>query len=301
MQGLKLRLNKALEWVKSRKIDWGGIFNVLTILAFTIGIIALLTLIWLYVRPIQTANIKVPVATDQSSYHPGEEISGIFFGDTYFNGEVRVLREVFCKDYKGVIAPPEGARDGDFFTTQGRPRHLEGQSVSVGNLPSNIPVGLNCVLQFTNVYEVQTPFGIRRLEYQYYTQNFAIVTKERRLQLECEAAGRKDCNFIIDVPAANNSSEPTPLSAQSSPETAPTIVQPQPQTTTNNTTNNTTINPPAEQEPAPRFVEQCTVDLLGIKAFCRQVPVKSLEQLQCTLGEFRHFHRGKRQIQQDMQ
>lgn len=266
MQGLKLRVNNLFSWIKSH-ISWGAILNALTILAFSVGVIALIILVWLYVRPIETANIKVPVATDQASYYPGEEISGIFFGDTYYTGEVRVLREVFCKDYKGIIKPPVGASAGDFFTTQGKPRHLEGQSVVVGNLPADMPVGLNCVLQFTNVYEIQTPFGLRRIEYQYYTQNFSIVTVERRQQLECEASGRKDCNYLTDS-AKTNTSEPIAPSVQSSPETAPS------QTTTNNTTNNTTINNPAvESEPAPRYVEQCTVNLLGVKAFCRTVQV----------------------------
>lgn len=246
----------------------GTVANLLSIAAFIIGLIALAALVWLYLRPIQTANIKVPVATDQASYYPGEDISGIFFGDTYYTGEVRVLREVFCKDYKGVIKPPAESADGNFFSTQGRRRHLEGQSVIVGNLPSDVPVGSNCVLQFTNVYNVQTPFGIRHLEYQYYTQNFAIVTKERRMQLECEASGRKDCNYIIDVPkGVEQSSNDLPVQ-QSSPETVNTSAP-----TTNNTfndnrstTNNTTNNPPSEPVQPPQ--EHCTVDLLGIKAFC---------------------------------
>lgn len=268
MQGLKLRLNNAIGWVKSHKIDWGGIFNALTILAFTVGLLALLTLIWLYVRPINTANIKVPVATDQASYYPGEEISGIFFGDTYYNGEIRILREVFCKDYKGVIKPPAESAVGNFFSTQAKPSHLEGQTIVVGSLPANVPAGSNCVLQFTNVYDIQTPFGIRRLEYQYYTQNFSIVTKERRQQLECEASGRKDCNFIIDIPNRDTSNGGQPLPIQSSPETQQSPV------TNYNTYNSTTpYNPSATSEPAPRYQERCTVDFLGIKAFCRQVQV----------------------------
>lgn len=269
MQSLKLQFKRVTGWVKSRNIHWGAIFNALTVLAFSVGVIALLALIWLYIRPINTANIKVPVATDQASYYPGEDISGIFFGDTYYTGEVRVLREVFCKDYKGVIKPPAESADGDFFSTQSRPRHLEGQSVVVGNLPANVPVGANCVLQFTNVYEIQTPFGLRRIEYQYYTQNFAIVTRERRQQLECEASGRKDCNFIIDIPGRESNGSTQSPAVQSSPETEPVIIQPQ--GSTNNTTNNTTINPPATSEPAPRYVEQCTVNLLGVKVGCRQV------------------------------
>lgn len=269
MQSLRLLRNKAVS--AYHKIDWGGVFNALTILAFTVGVVALLTLIWLYVRPIKTANIKVPVATDQSSYAPGEDISGIFFGDTYYTGEVRVLREVFCKDYKGIIAPPAGSKAGNFFSTQSRPRHLEGQSVVVGNLPANIPVGANCVLQFTNIYEIQTPFGLRRIEYQYYTQNFAIVTKERRQQLDCEASGRKDCNFIIDVPTQSQEQSSTTI-IQSSPETAPKST-PAPSVTNNTTTNNNTTNTTnTVTPPAPRYEERCTVDFI-IKIGCKQVQV----------------------------
>ena len=127
----------------------------------------MIALIWLYVRPIQVADIKVPVATDQASYYPGEEISGIFFGEIYYKGEVRVLREVFCKNYHDVIVPPPSAQNGDYYDTQSIPRKIEGLSVNIGLLPKNIPVGSNCVLQFTNVYSIQTPFGIRHLEYQY--------------------------------------------------------------------------------------------------------------------------------------
>lgn len=264
-------MQRISSWIKttSHKVNWGGLFNVLTIAAFTIGVVALIALVWLQVRPVKTANIKVPVATDQASYYPGEEISGIFFGDTYYKGEVRVLREVFCKDYKGVIKPPAGAADGNFFSTIGTPRHLEGQTIIVGNLPENIPVGSNCVLQFTNVYEIPTPFGPRKLEYQYYTQNFSIVTRERRQQLECEASGRKDCNFIIDIPNKETGSSGDSPAVQSSPETT------QSPQTTNNTYNSNTpynvTNPPAE--PAPQFHEVCTINFLGVKVNCHQEPV----------------------------
>lgn len=271
MQGLKLQLNKALGWIKSRRVDWGAIFNTLTILAFSIGVVALFALIWLYVRPIQVADIKVPVATDQASYYPGEEISGIFFGEIYYKGEVRVLREVFCKDYKNIIAPPPSAKNGDFYDTQSIPRKIEGLNVTIGMLPKDVPVGSNCVLQFTNIYTIPTPFGSRHIEYQYYTQNFSIVTKERRQQLECEASGRKDCNYINDNPN-QVLQEPEP-SSQSAPDTR----QPNEPVINNtyNTTNNTTNNNPATQsEPAPRYVERCTVDFI-VKIGCRQVPANN--------------------------
>lgn len=260
MDGLKTQM---------RKVNWGGLFNALTIAAFTVGIVALIALVWLQVRPVKTATIKVPVATDQASYYPGEEISGIFFGDTYYSGEIRVLREVFCKDYKGVIKPPPEAAVGNFFSTQAKPTHLEGQTIIVGNLPSNVPAGSNCVLQFTNVYDIQTPFGLRKVEYQYYTQNFSIVTKERRQQLECEASGRKDCNFIIDIPGKETDGSTQSPAVQSSPETQQAPV-------TNNNTYNTTnpynpTTPPTE--PAPRYEERCTINFLGLKVNCRQVQV----------------------------
>lgn len=283
MQGLKLQLNRLKDgvgakaasvskWAKSHKPDWGAFLNALTVAAFTIGVIALIALIWLYVRPIKVADIKVPVATDQASYYPGEEISGIFFGEIYYRGEVRVLREVFCKDYHDVIAPPEAARNGDFYDTQSIPRKIEGLSVNIGMLPKNIPVGSNCVLQFTNVYEIQTPFGIRRIEYQYYTQNFSIVTRERRMQLECEASGRKDCNFLTDNP--NKQSEPQAPEMPQPQESVDSAQDTQPPQNVyydnRSTTDYNITNPPAQAEPAPQFREVCTINFLGVKVNCRQ-------------------------------
>lgn len=271
------------EFYKKNRDLLGKVTNILTILAFMIGVFALVALIWLYVRPVKVADIKVPVATDQASYHPGEEISGIFFGEIFHRGEVRVLREVFCKDYKDIIQPPTSARNGNFYDTQSIPRKIEGLSVNIGMLPTNIPIGSNCVLQFTNVYNIQTPFGVRHVEYQYYTQNFSIVTKERRLQLECEASGRKDCDFLGDD-AGDKDDQPaeTPQpqeSVDSAVDTqAPQNVYYDNRTTTdyNTTTNEAPAepsNPTANQPPAPRFEERCTVDFI-VRLNCRQVPVQ---------------------------
>lgn len=283
MQSLKLHTAKIKDRVgakaaavsariKNHKFDWGAFINVLTIAAFVIGVIALFALIWLYVRPIKVADIKVPVATDQASYYPGEEISGIFFGEIYHRGEVRVLREVFCKDYHDVIQPPENARNGDFYDTQSIPRKIEGLSVNIGVLPKAIPVGSNCVLQFTNVYEIQTPFGIRRVEYQYYTQNFSIVTRERRQQLECEATGRKDCNFLSDDSERETAPQPDEVpQPQESVDSARDTMPPQNIYYDNrSTTDYNVTNPPAQSEPAPQFREVCTIDFLGVKVNCRQ-------------------------------
>lgn len=258
-------------WYHSHKPNWGALLNALTVAAFVIGVIALIALVWLYVRPIKTADIKVPVATDQASYYPGEEISGIFFGEIYHSGEVRVLREVFCKNFRDVIKPPEAARNGDFYDTQSIPRKIEGLSVNIGLLPDDIPVGSNCVLQFTNVYEIQTFFGIRRVEYQYYTQNFSIVTKERRQQLECEAAGRKDCNFLSDGNQPESTAKEVEVPhPQESVDSAQDTSPPQNIYYDNSTqTDYNVTNPPAQQEPAPQFEERCTIDFV-IKINCRQ-------------------------------
>lgn len=234
----------------------------IAIMVFTF--IALLALMWYQLRPIKTVDIKVPVATDRSSYAPGEEIGGIFFGEVFYEGEVRVLREVYCKDYKNIIVPPENARNGDFYDTQSIPRKLEGLSVNVGHLPADIPVGKNCVLQFTNVYEISTPFGTRRIEYRYYTQNFAIISQERRDLLECEASGRKDCNepdvIIQQVPVSQHQ-QSTPETPQDAPQEQEA---PPPQRTANN-------SPSQPETPANEPVQpprNCRVDFLFLHLFC---------------------------------
>lgn len=239
--------------------------------------LALLALIWYQVRPIQTVDIKVPVATDRSAYAPGEQIGGIFFGEIFYEGNVKVLREVYCKDYLAVIDPPANAKNGDFYDTQSIPRKLDGLSVTIGNLPANIPIGKNCVLQFTNVYEIPTPFGTRRIEYSYYTQNFAIISQERRDLLECEATGATDCTQrLLDKDDAQAVElDDTPFST---PESATMSTTPRqnantaPQTTTDNrtepSTNRAQQSPPdAPSEPVtpPR---NCAIDFLFIHLFC---------------------------------
>lgn len=233
--------------------------------------LALFALLWYNVRPIKTVDIKVPVATDRSAYAPGEQISGIFFGEIFYEGSVRVLRQVYCKDYVKVIEPPAEAKNGDFYDTQSVPRKLEGLSVAIGNLPADIPIGKNCVLQFTNVYDIATPFGTRHIEYKYYTQNFAIISQERRNLLECEATGRKDCDppdvIIQEVPVSYEAPS-TPESPQTPRQTA----QNSPQSTE---APNTDTNPSARQsqpetpqnEPVtpPR---NCRVDFLFLHLFC---------------------------------
>ena len=206
------------------------VLDIVTVAIMAVALVLLFVLIYYYVRPVKTADIKVPVATDKASYYPGQEIGGIFFGEIYYDGEVRILREVFCKDYHGVIKPTAESAAGNFFSTQSKPHKLEGTSVKIGTLPSDVPIGANCVLQFTNVYTINTPFGTRQIEYQYYTQNFAITSKERREQLDNEA---------------NND--------QANARTAPQSTWPADAGDTTNTTNNynTTVNEAPDNPATP--------------------------------------------------
>lgn len=249
--------------------------DIITVGGVIIGVFMLIALVYYNIVPVKLADIKVPVATDKSSYYPKQAISGIFFGETFYDGNVKILREVFCTNYKGIIKPPVEAADGNFFSTIAKPRKFNGNTIPIGTLPDDVPIGQNCVIRFTNVYSIQTPFGVRHEEYQYYTQNFSIITKERRDALDCEASGKstEECS------KSNNSDNANTLSPSSdntfgggtfggggaSGETNQTN-----NTTTNNTTNNTTITPPAEQPAEPVTPPQsCTVNLLGIKLFCR--------------------------------
>lgn len=232
-------------------------FDIITFTFMAVATIALLFLILFYVMPVKLANIKVPVATDKATYYQGEDIGGIFFGETFYNGEVRILREVYCKDYKRVIEPPKSAAVGDFFASQSIPRKLDGQSVPIGTLPSDVPVGLNCVIQFTNVYDIPTPFGTRHEEYKYYTQNFSIVPKEVREEQDQKAAeinaqSGQSTTGGNDINETNNAPNQTETNID--------------QSTTNNT-NNTTNN---NQSPPVVLKESCTINLLGIKVGCRQ-------------------------------
>lgn len=253
--------------MKIRKIT---LYDVVTAAAILVGIVALVALLYFNVRPIKFADIKVPVATDKSSYYPSQPISGIFFGETYYDGNVKILREVFCTNYKGIIAPPKAASDGNFFDTIAKPRQFNGNTIPIGNLPADVPVGQNCVIRFTNVYNIQTPFGVRHEEYQYYTQNFSIITKERRDQLDCEASGKStaECSKSDN---SNNSNTLSPStdntfgggSFSGGGASGGTINN---NTTTNNTTNNTTTtNPPAG------FHQECSIDFI-VKINCKDVP-----------------------------
>jgi len=256
--------------IKNKEM-WASIVNAITVMAFVLGILALLTLVYYFVRPIRTADIKVPVATDQATYAAGDPIAGIFFGEIFYDGEVRVLREVFCSNnYKRILSvPPEAEVDKDFYSSQSVARVIVGLQVPIGNLPNDIPVSSNCVIKFTNVYRIVTPFGIRRLEYNYYTQNFSIVSDDRRQQLDCEATGTETCDFIGEEQKNEpDKSDSTSSSTNTPSQSAPASPQPKQNSvsndnsTTNNTRNNNQTTEPVQPE------ERCTVDFI-IKIGCR--------------------------------
>lgn len=260
-------------------IAWGAfkrhMLDIITVGGVLFGVVLLLALIYTNVAPIKFADIKVPVATDKSSYYPAQPISGIFFGETYFDGNVKILREVFCTNYKGIIEPPKNAADGKFFDTIAKPRKFDGNTIPIGNLPADVPVGQNCVIRFTNVYNIQTPFGVRHEEYQYYTQNFSIITKERRDALDCEASGKstEECSKSNNTDNANTlkpSSDNTFGGGTFGGGGASGGTNQTNSSTTNNTTNNTTITPPADQPSEPVTIPQtCRINVFGIKLFCR--------------------------------
>lgn len=245
--------------IKRFKINHRQAFDAITVAAIVFGLLALVALIYYQARPLKLADIKVPVATDKATYNPSQQVAGIFFGETFYRGDVKILREVFCSNYRGVIAPPKESADGDLFSTQSVPRKLEGSTIQIGKLPADVPIGSNCVIQFTNVYDIQTPFGVRHETVQYYTQNFSIVSKEERQQRD-ETNQQQNQLQQQELQQSGSTSFVGGGDDNSN----------QNNTTTNNTTNNNVV-PPSNQEPAEPIQppQRCTVDLLGIKLLCR--------------------------------
>lgn len=243
--------------IKRLKIDHRKAFDAITIAAIVFGVFALLALIYYQARPLKLADIKVPVATDKASYNPSQEIGGIFFGETFYEGDVQILREVFCKNYRGIIKADGG---GDLFRTQARPTKLEGETVRIGILPDDVPIGSNCVIQFTNIYDIQTPFGVRHQTVLYYTQNFTIVSKEEREQ--------RDESNDADNQIQQQQLQSAAPSGQSSFVGGGDDNSTNNETTTNNTTNNNAVPPSNNAEPVTP-PQQCTINLLGIKLFCQ--------------------------------
>jgi hypothetical protein len=273
MHNFQLKIKKHKKWVDRS-------LACIIVAAF----IALVALVYYRVVPVALVDIKVPVATDKSSYYPGQKISGIFFGKVFYTGKVEVVREVYCKDFQATIKTDEGS---DVFRGVSRPSELKGDSRYIGHLPADIPIGSNCVIQFANIYRLETPFGPREETVVYYTQNFAIITKERRDQLDCEATGNKDCNFLnnngqqstapVDEPgdpqasSSGGANTDIPLyppqngsSGNSSPSDRSPVVPQNDSGTSNTVPEKSTPAPDQEQTFEPVTPPSCSVKLLGL-------------------------------------
>lgn len=252
------------------KISRIALFDIITISDIVFGILALVSLLYFFARPIKFADIKVPVATDKSSYYAGQEVSGIFFGETFYDGNVKILREVFCTNYKGVIKPPAESADGNFFNSIGKPRKFDGNTIRIGKLPDDVPTGQNCVIRFTNLYTIQTPFGTRHEEYQYYTQNFAIITKERREQLDCEASGKstEECqNSTASTDVQQNTSTDNTfggVSLEGGEDGTNTETN---SANSQNSNSNTTSPPETNQNEPVTAPQECRINILGFIKF----------------------------------
>lgn len=255
------------------KISRVALFDIITISAIVFGILALVSLLYFFARPIKFADIKVPVATDKSSYYAGQEVSGIFFGETFYDGNVKILREVFCTNYKGVIKPPAESADGNFFNSIGKPRKFDGNTIRIGKLPEDVPTGQNCVIRFTNLYTIQTPFGTRHEEYQYYTQNFAIITKERRDQLDCEASGKstEECQKSTALTDIQQNTSTDNTFGGVSLEGGDSGTNTETNSANSQNSNSKTTSPPETNQNEPVTApEECRINILGfIKFGCR--------------------------------
>lgn len=229
-----------------------------TITTMVIATIALFGLIYYQVRPVELVDIKVPVSTTKSEYKPGDIVQGIFFGEVFYQGRVQVERDVFCAGYRERILSRTGE---NIFSGNSRPVKLEGSVRRIGQLPDDIPIGKNCVIQFVNSYDINTPFGNRHEERTYYTQNFLVVSSDSK-KSESDTGGTPDLfDSDGDVPP-NGNSQPVENSEsrekQQSGETSPKT------SNTNNTTPQTKT-PPAE----PVLPPSCRVDVFDLlKLFC---------------------------------
>lgn len=236
------------EYIKKKRIDNRNLIDLVFLVLMVAGVLALSALIYFYARPIRTVDIKVPVATDKAEYYPEQEVSGIFFGQIFYEGRVEILRDVFCKNYRGTIKTDEG---DDIFKGTSKPNKLEGATRRIGKIPSDVPVGENCVIQFLNTYNIQTPFGNRQIVVDYYTQNFKIVPKpvETPPATEQEQSSNTSGNTELFPPRQGLTVAP--------PQQQPAIKQSQPAQPQ---------QPPQSQRPAEPVQppERCTVRLLGI-------------------------------------
>lgn len=241
------------DYCRKNRDQLGNFTNALTIAAMIIGIISLAALIYYQVRPMQLVDIKVPVSTEKPTYRAGESVNGIFFGEVFYEGEVRISRDVFCAGYRARIVTAEG---DDIFTGVSRPTVLKGDVRIIGKLPDDVPAGKNCVIQFVNSYDINTPFGVRHEERTYYTQNFLIISERADSEQTDLEDDEPQTQQLFDDPDPEQSSGNDPQT----PASQQTLQQSQARQ-----------QDPAQRQPQPAepiSPPSCAIDILGIKLFC---------------------------------
>lgn len=162
---------------------------------------ALVALVYFQVRPFDPIYIKVPVSTDKTEYFPGQDVSGLFFGEVYYSGETRITRKIICPHFRADIPDPNtGKRVVD---TVNRPHKLDGVAAYIGKIPSDSPVGEQCIIEFNNHYDIRTPFGSRPYDYTYYTYGFAIIASAAPVQSQPTVGQSSDSTSFENTGTGN--------------------------------------------------------------------------------------------------
>lgn len=168
--------------------NWRLIVNIFVSSTMVIATAALALLIFYRVRPVRLLEIRVPVTTTKQHYYPGEEISGTFFGEVFYSGDVRVLRTVYCP-HLHVVMSDEDTDPDELFNAASIPRKLDGLTARIGVLPLNLPVGEKCQIEFINIYDISTPFGSRHESVSYYTAGFEVIARPADAQITPQVPG----------------------------------------------------------------------------------------------------------------
>lgn len=188
------------------------------------------------------SKIEVPVATTKDTYAPGELIEGLFFGEVRYGGEVKYVRQLVCPNYSEFI--PDINTGKLFVQGSGVPRKLEGHRSPVGYSSQNVPLDVNCTIQFRNIYCVPYLFGCVKREYAYYTQTFTFKKAEvgaTNTQNQTAQFTNPETGSSYSLPKQSNSSSSVAKGG-----------------TTNNVTNSTTNNTNTDEQldtPEPGLVQ----------------------------------------------
>lgn len=195
------------------------------------------------------SHIEVPVSTTKDEYVPGELIEGLFFGEVKYSGEVKYTRQLICPNYSEFI--PDINTGKSVVEGSATPRKLDGDRSPVGYPSLNVPTGVNCTIQFKNIYCIPYLFGCVPREYPYYTQTFSFKKAETPA----------DPNAVSEFESPTGEKYTLPKVSGNTRGTAD-------RTTTNNTTttnnNNSTTNNNNTQEEDPGLLEGVIKGVDGI-------------------------------------